>query len=217
MTRLDRSRAGARRDLVRGPGGRHGAGRAALRRRSPLGQAAGRRSSAAGKTTPRSRQLLPGTPGTRPRRLQRRRLRRLPPLRADGIKPLFPFGYGLSYTKFKYGAPGGHARDADGDGNVTVSFDVTNTGHREGAEVAQVYVGDGHAPVPRPPKELKGFAKVSLKPGETKRARDARPPRVLVLRRGRSSGARPPGEFEVLVGRSSADIQLTGRLTLTAK
>lgn len=83
----------------------------------------------------------------------------------NGTKPLFPFGHGLSYTTFSYGklsvTPASSA-----DGKVTVAFDVTNTGKREGADVAQVYVGDTHAKVARPAKELKGFSKVFLKPGK---------------------------------------------------
>ncbi len=95
-------------------------------------------------------------------------------------KPLFPFGYGLSYTRFKYSnlaispdvmKPGVTKPDVMKEaGTVTVSFDVTNTGEREGSEVAEVYVGDRHASVPRPIKELKGFAKIHLMPGETRRA-----------------------------------------------
>ena len=87
----------------------------------------------------------------------------------SSTKPLFPFGYGLSYTTFAYS----HLSVSPQSGNlnqpVTVIFDVVNTGSREGAEVAELYVGDGHSSVPRPIKELKGFAKVNLKPGETKR------------------------------------------------
>jgi beta-glucosidase len=81
------------------------------------------------------------------------------------IEPLFPFGYGLSYTQFKYSnlklAP------AAGNNAVNVQCDVTNTGSCAGAEVVQVYVSQSHPRLPRPPKELKGFARISLKPGET--------------------------------------------------
>ncbi len=128
-----------------------------------------------------------------------------------GRKPLFPFGHGLSYTKFKLGGLAVTPDTLDGDGPITVAFDVTNVGRREGAEVAQVYVGDKHAPVPRPPKELKGFAKVSLKPGETRRAQ------VTLNRRAFSyydvaakQWTAAPGEFEILVGTSSQEIALRG-------
>ncbi len=132
----------------------------------------------------------------------------------NGIAPQFPFGFGLSYTTFKYDGlavtPG-----KTKDGKVSVSFDVTNTGTRAGADVAQVYVGDGHAKVPRPVKELKGFAKVSLQPGETRRVT------VELDRRSFSyydvetrQWRADPGVFEILVGRSSADIHLTAPLTL---
>ena len=83
----------------------------------------------------------------------------------NGTKPLFPFGYGLSYTTFKYS----NLRVSPEAGlHYSVSFDVTNTGSRAGATVAQVYVSDSHANVPRPPKELKGFERVKLNPGETR-------------------------------------------------
>jgi beta-glucosidase len=135
----------------------------------------------------------------------------------NGVTPQFPFGYGLSYTTFKYGGLA-VTPEKTNDGNVRVSFDVTNTGTRAGADVAQIYVGDGHAKVPRPPKELKGFAKVSLRPGETQRVT------VDLNRRSFSyydvqakQWRADPGVFEILVGRSSADIQLRGPLTLTAR
>ena len=76
----------------------------------------------------------------------------------SGVKPLFPFGYGLSYTTFAYKNLSVSPSSASGD--VEVQFDVTNTGNRAGAEVAEVYVGDRHSSVPRPAKELKGFRKV---------------------------------------------------------
>ena len=132
-----------------------------------------------------------------------------------GTKPLFPFGYGLSYTTFAYSdlkiTPAAKKNDA----LLAVSFKVKNTGSREGAEVAQVYVGDSHAPVPRPLKELKGFAKVMLRPGESKQVT------VLLDRRAfsyydvaRQGWNAAPGEFGILVGSSSADIRLQGKYSL---
>ena len=133
----------------------------------------------------------------------------------NDIAPLFPFGHGLSYTTFEYGDLEITPRTTR-DGNVKVSLDVTNTGDRAGAEVVQVYVADAHSPVPRPPKELKGFAKVRLEPGETRRVT------VELDRRSfayydtdRSGWAVAPGVFGVLVGRSSTAIELRGEVTFT--
>jgi beta-glucosidase len=141
-----------------------------------------------------------------------------------GTRPLFPFGHGLSYTTFKYdslriisvGEKASGARTGV-DAKYEVSFDVKNTGERAGADVAQIYVGETNPKVPRPAKELKGFVKVFLRPGETKRA--------SVVLDGRSfsyydvAGKRwraEPGEFDVYVGRSSAQIELRGKLRLPA-
>ena len=133
----------------------------------------------------------------------------------NGVTPLFPFGHGLSYTTFKYSNLAVSPEKTD-DGNVQVSFDLTNSGNRAGAEVAQVYIADTHSRVPRPPKELKGFAKVYLKPGETQRVT------VELNRRSFSyydvdakTWHATPGVFDVLVGRSSAVIELRTKLTLT--
>ncbi|HXB53862.1 MAG TPA: glycoside hydrolase family 3 C-terminal domain-containing protein [Vicinamibacteria bacterium] len=140
-----------------------------------------------------------------------------------GTKPLFPFGYGLSYTTFKYGnlaikstAPGASGGES-GEPPYEVSFDVTNTGSQAGADVAQVYVGETQARVPRPAKELKGFAKVALQPGETKRVTVTLDRRALSYYDVKAKGWRAePGSFDVLVGRSSEQIELRGQLGLVA-
>jgi beta-glucosidase len=130
-------------------------------------------------------------------------------------KPLFPFGYGLSYTIFSYKNLKISSPSSDQNQQVSATFDVTNTGTRAGADVAEVFVGDHHAPVPRPVKELKGFAKVNLNPGETKTMT------VKLDRRAFSyydvakhDWTVAPGEFDLLVGRSAADIELTGKVTV---
>ena len=132
------------------------------------------------------------------------------------IKPLFAFGHGLSYTTFEYGKLS--VTPATGSLNVpvTVSFDVKNTGHREGAEVAELYVGDSHASVPRPVKELKGFAKVNLRPGESKRVTIKLDRRAFSFYDVRKSDWKAEaGEFSVLVGASSDDIRLRDKFILT--
>ena len=134
----------------------------------------------------------------------------------SSTKPLFPFGYGLSYTTFNYS----HLSVTPQSGNmsepVTVLFDVTNSGQREGAEVAEVYVGDMHSSVPRPTKELKGFAKLNLKPGETKRVMLTLDRRAFSYYFVQSKGWKAePGEFTILVGGSSDNTQLRGTFTLT--
>lgn len=83
-------------------------------------------------------------------------------------KPLFAFGHGLSYTDFEYGKPVLDSKVMTIDGTVTVSVEVTNTGDREGQEVVQLYIGDRKSSLPRPLKELKGFSKISLAPGESR-------------------------------------------------
>jgi len=133
----------------------------------------------------------------------------------SGVKPLFPFGYGLSYTTFAYKNLTVSPSQASGDQRVAVAFDVTNTGNRAGADVAEVYVGDQHAGVPRPVKELKGFAKVNLNPGETRHIE------VTLDRRAFSyydvknhNWTVAPGEFDLYVARSAAEIELRGKVTV---
>jgi beta-glucosidase len=133
-----------------------------------------------------------------------------------GTQPLFPFGYGLSYTTFKYDRL--TLRPVGSDPNAPrfeVAFDVTNTGPRAGADVAQVYVSDTHAKVPRPPKELKGFARVELQPGQTRTVTVGLEARAFTYFDERTRRWRAdPGEFQVLVGRSSAQIELRGAVKL---
>jgi beta-glucosidase len=130
-------------------------------------------------------------------------------------KPLFPFGHGLSYTTFKYSGLTVTPAVMPENGLVTVAFDVSNTGKRAGAEVAQLYVGDGHAPLPRPVKELKGFAKVSLAPRETKRVQIALDRRALsYFDETAQQWKAEPGDFEVQVGSSAQHIELRGKLSL---
>ena len=86
---------------------------------------------------------------------------------AKAGKPLFPFGHGLSYTSFSLANMRADKQQLSADGRITFTIDVTNTGNRPGAEVVQLYISDVKASVPRPVKELKGFQKVWLQPGQT--------------------------------------------------
>ena len=131
-------------------------------------------------------------------------------------KPRFAFGYGLSYTTFAYSNQAISPSRGSLDQAVIVSFDVTNTGGREGAEVAELYVSDGHASVPRPLKELKGFTRVNLKPAETKHVTIRLDRRAFSFYDvGKKNWSAEPGEFSLLVGASSDDIRLEGSFTLT--
>lgn len=139
-------------------------------------------------------------------------------------KPLFPFGYGLSYTTFKYEnlgiktLPSVSSTSRERPALYEISFDVTNTGKRAGAEASQVYVGGADAKISRPEKELKGFYRVQLGPGETKR--------VSITLDGRAftyydvSGKRwhaAPGNYSVQIGSSSEDIRLRSSINLTGE
>lgn len=132
----------------------------------------------------------------------------------SGVKPLFPFGYGLSYTTFAYKnlivtAPTSEDQPAE------VHFEVTNTGSRPGAEVAQVYIGDRHSSVPRPKKELKGFTKVSLAPGETRQVTVKLDRRAFAYYDVKKHDWKvEPGDFDVYVARSAAQIELTGKVAV---
>lgn len=131
-------------------------------------------------------------------------------------EPLFPFGHGLSYTTFDYGKPRVDAKSMLPDGKVTVSVRVKNTGKRTGQETVQLYVSDKKASLPRPVKELKGFQKVALAPGEEKEVN------FIVTREALSffddrkhAWVAEPGTFEALIGASATDIR--GRVAFTLK
>jgi beta-glucosidase len=127
----------------------------------------------------------------------------------------FPFGYGMSYTTFVYKNPKVSAinfRDVDG---LTVSVDVTNTGKVAGKEVVQVYVHDHKSGLVRPPKELKGFAKVELQPGETKTLTLPLDFRAFAYYNpAYKQWITEDGEFDILIGASSADIRCVQTVTL---
>jgi beta-glucosidase len=133
----------------------------------------------------------------------------------ENIKPLFPFGYCLSYSTFGYQNLNVTPTAARSDQPVTVTFDVTNTGSRPAAEVAQVYVGEAHPSVPRPVKELKGFARMELNPGETRHISVPLDQRAFAYYDVTGKGWKvDPGEFAVYVGKSVEDVQLTGKINL---
>ncbi len=132
----------------------------------------------------------------------------------SGVKPLFPFGCGLSYTTFAYKNLTVSPATSAGQ-PVEVHFEVTNTGSRAGAEVAEVYVGDRHSGVPRPKKELKGFAKVNLAPGETRQVAVKLDRRAFAYYDVKTHDWKiEPGDFEVYVARSAAQIELTGKVAV---
>lgn len=131
----------------------------------------------------------------------------------NGVKPLFPFGFGLSYTSFKYS--GLAIQPGKGAGSYEVTFDVTNTGTRFGADVAQVYVSEDRPQVPRPPQELKGFARVGLDPGQTRHITVPLNPRSFTWYDEKAAAWHADaGSFTVHVSRSSADSQLEGKIKL---
>lgn len=124
------------------------------------------------------------------------------------LKPTFPFGHGLSYTGFKYGKATVDKTSGSADDVYTISIPVTNTGEVKGKEVVQVYVSDLKSSVDRPVKELKGFSKVELLPGETKEVRIGIKGRDLAFfDPAKHEWVVEPGIFEAHVGSSSGDIR----------
>jgi beta-glucosidase len=117
--------------------------------------------------------------------------------------PLYPFGYGLSYTQFRLANLQLSAQRIRPDGKVTVSFEVENIGARAGDEVAQLYLRDVTASVTRPVKELKGFQRITLRPGEKRRVEFALSPEHFGFWDRENRFVVEPGDFKVTVGDSS--------------
>ena len=131
-----------------------------------------------------------------------------------GIQPLFPFGFGLSYTTFAWSAL---RVSTDGE-TVTAEVDVTNTGPRAGSEVVQLYVEDPSPILPRPRRELKAFEKLHLAPGETKTAKMTLGPRAFACFDTAARGwVARAGEFVLQAGASAADIKSSAPVTRAAE
>jgi beta-glucosidase len=135
---------------------------------------------------------------------------------AAGIEPLFPFGYGLSYTGFRLAHLRTTGPRAD-TGDLTVSVDVTNTGRRTGSQVVELYAGDpGSAAVPEPPHQLAGFAKVTLRPGQTRRVVLHMTTRAFAYwDTTAGQWTVPDGTYHVFAGSSSRDLPLSAAIRLT--
>ena len=127
----------------------------------------------------------------------------------DEVSPLYPFGFGLSYTTFSISRPKLEKDTISRNESTAVVVEVTNTGDREGAEVVQMYIRDLVSSVTRPVKELKGFEKVWLKPGETKTVSLEISPESLAFYDINMEYVVEPGEFEIMTGNSSRDEDLT--------
>lgn len=127
--------------------------------------------------------------------------------------PLYPFGYGLSYTTFAYSGLHLSSTSMNANGKVKASVTVTNTGSREAAEVVQLYIRDIFASVVRPVKELKGFERITLKAGESRKVEFEITPDLLKFYNSNLDFVLEPGDFDIMVGGNSRDVK-TVRLTV---
>jgi beta-glucosidase len=134
------------------------------------------------------------------------------------VEPLFPFGHGLSYTSFAYSDLAVPARAQVKPGEpISVAVTVTNTGSVAGSEVVQLYVADAESTLPRPPKELKGFAKVALEPGESRRITFELDERAFAFYDPvRQGWVVEPGQFVIQAGSSSRAIRATAAVAIEA-
>jgi beta-glucosidase len=131
-------------------------------------------------------------------------------------QPLYPFGFGLSYTTFEYGNLRTSADSVRGAGEITVSVDIKNTGKRTGDEVVQMYVKHLNSAVERPIKELRGFLRITLQPGETKTVRmPLRGNELTYWDAATHSFVVEPGKAAIMVGPSSAEVKLEKTVAVT--
>jgi beta-glucosidase len=126
----------------------------------------------------------------------------------DDVTPLYPFGYGLSYTTFSISAPLLSKKKIKNGAAARVTVEVTNTGDRAGTETVQMYIRDTYSSATRPIKELKGFQKIALHPGETKTVAFDITPDLLAFYDANKKFVVEPGEFQIMVGNSSRDADL---------
>ncbi|HVX00450.1 MAG TPA: fibronectin type III-like domain-contianing protein, partial [Candidatus Babeliaceae bacterium] len=124
--------------------------------------------------------------------------------------PLFPFGFGLSYTTFQYSKLAIHPEKISDTGTVRISLLVRNTGEMRGTEVVQLYVRDEESSVTTPIKALKGFQRVTLNPKESKEIDFSINPKQLAIWNRKMQYATEPGKFTVMIGSSSEDIREKG-------
>ena len=128
----------------------------------------------------------------------------------EKITPLYPFGHGLSYTTFEYSGLSIKQNQVRSGENVDVSLRVRNAGRVPGEEVVQLYVRDIYASYPRPVKELKGYKRVHLDPGESKTVKFRMPADTLAYHDADLQLILEPGLIEIMLGSSSEDIRLRG-------
>jgi len=129
-------------------------------------------------------------------------------------QPLFPFGFGLSYTTFEYSDLTFSKNDINPNETVSISCTVKNTGKYDGDEVVQLYIRDELSSVARPIKELKGFQRVSIKAGASKKVTFKLEPEALSMLDKDLKRVVEPGNFRIMIGTSSKDIKLRGILTV---
>lgn len=129
-------------------------------------------------------------------------------------KPLFPFGYGLSYSSFVYSDLKFDTLEMNSEETATLRFSISNTGNYDGDEVVQLYIKDLYGSVVRPVIELKGFQRIHLKKGETKEIEFEITPDLLSMLDENMNRIVEPGAFRIMIGAASNDIKLREILTV---